>query len=182
MWGRIAAGWILFAGLAAAQPQGPTPRQLAEMTVSMAEVSIGADEHGRSELCDKLTAMRETGFPVTPAAKGEALAVACQGRPAKVFVLRLTDDVTDPKRAVCEYGAAPAGLAFDHIDWLKLRRGGLPITGSQLRERLEPLGVYTLAALLYAFGYESMQASEVRAPLHQIDGFCAGGQPAPRKR
>ena len=145
------------------------------MTVSIAEVSIGADEHGRSELCDKLSALREQGFPVVSSAKGSALAVQCQGRPAKRFVLRISAEVADPKRAVCEYGAAPAGLAYDGIDWVELRRGGLPMTGRQMRERLEPLGVQTFAALLYAFGFEAIEARGVKAPLHQIDGFCAGG-------
>ena len=171
---RLAALAVASAGLAGAQ-QGPTPRQLAEMTVSMAEVRIGADEHGRSALCDKLEELRKEGFPVTPAAKGEALAVQCQGRPARALMLRIGGEVADPKRALCEYAAAPASLAFDYIDWLTLRRGGLPITGDELRNRLEPLGVRTFAALIYAFGFDSIQARGVKAPLHQIDGFCAGG-------
>jgi len=32
-----------------------------------------------------------------------------------------------------------------------------------------------VAALLYAFGFDAIEARGVKAPLHQIDGFCAGG-------
>jgi hypothetical protein len=168
---------VATAGALAAQ-QGPSVRNLARMTISIGEVSIGADEHGRSELCDKLAAMRKEGFPVTPAAKTETLAVACQGRPAQVLILAVSAGVKDPKRALCEYGAAPAGLAYDRIEWVALRRGGLTITGEELRNRLEPLGVHTYAALLFAFGFERIEARRegktvVEAPLHQIDGFCA---------
>jgi hypothetical protein len=163
---------------ALAAQQGPSLRNLAEMTVSIGDVRIGADEHGRSELCDKLAALRKDGFPVTPAAETEALTVLCEGRPARVLVLRVSPRVADPKRAVCEYGAAPAGLAYDGVDWVTLRRGGLPMTGEEMRNRLEPLGVRTFAALLFAFGFESIDgrragSSVVTAPLHQIDGFCA---------
>jgi len=84
--------------------------------------------------------------------------------PARALMLRIGGDVADPKRALCEYAAAPAGLAFDHIDWLMLRRGGLPITGDELRNRLEPLGVRTFAALIYAFGFDSIQTRGVKAP------------------
>jgi hypothetical protein len=40
------------------------------------------------------------------------------------------------------------------------------------------LGVQTYAALLFAFGFERIEARRagktvVDAPLHQIDGFCA---------
>ncbi len=164
-----------------AQQPGPTPRQLAEMTVSIGEVRIGADEQGRSELCSKLRKLREGGFPVVRAAKDDELAVQCQGRPAKVLVLRMTSAVSDSKRAVCEYGAAPAGLMYDRLDWITLRRGGLPMTGEEIRNRLEPLSVRTFAALLYAFGFERIDGQDgagktlVAAPLHQIDGFCREG-------
>jgi hypothetical protein len=165
----------------AAQQPGPTPRQLAEMTLTIVEVRIGADEQGRSELCGKLRKLREGGFPVVRPAKDGELAVECQGRPAKVFVLRLSSAVSDPRRAVCEYGAAPAGLAYDRLDWITLRRGGLPMTGEEIRNRLEPLSVRTFAALLYAFGFERIDGQDeagktlVAAPLHQIDGFCGEG-------
>ena len=145
----------------------------------MGEVRIGADEHGRSALCAHLAKLREDGYPVTPAAPDDALSVACQGRPARVLVLGLSDPVSDPKRAVCEYGASPAGLLYDSIDWIELRRGGLPITGEQMRDRLEPLGVRTYAAVAFAFGFERIDGRNgsktvVQAPLHQIDGFCEG--------
>lgn len=175
---RIVALTLAMAGVVGAQ-QGPSVRNLAEMTVSIADVRIGADEHGRSELCVKLAALRKQGFPVTPAAKTEALAVECQGRPARVLVLKMSPEVANPKRALCEYGAAPAGLAYDRIGWVTLRRGGLPMTGEEMRNRLEPLGVRTYAALLFAFGFERIDAQDaakktlVEAPLHQIDGFCA---------
>ena len=159
--------------------QGPSVRELAEMTVAISDVSIGADEHGRSELCGKLAEIRETGFPVTPAAPGDALRVECKGRPARVLVLRMAAAVHNRKKAVCEYGAAPAGLAYEELDWITLRRGGIPMAGAEIRNRLEPLGVRTYAALLVAFGFERIDAHDprgqarVEAPLHQIDGFCA---------
>ena len=167
----------VFAGCLAAQ-QGPSLRNLAEMTMNIGEVRIGADEHGRSELCDKLAAIRQDGFPVTPSAKADALKVQCQDRPARVFVLRMSSAVADPKRALCEYGAAPAGLAYERLEWITLRRGGLPMTGQEIRNRLEPLGVRTYAALLFSFGFERIDAHSgdkprIEGPLHQIDGFCA---------
>lgn len=175
---RLGLVGMLAACTLAAQ-QGLTPRQSAEMTVSIGAVSIGADEHGRSELCHKLAAVREEGFPVVLSAKDEALTVQCEGRPAKALELRLSSAVKDPKRAVCEYGGAPAALAYDRIDWVTLRRGGKAMTGQEIRDRLEPLGVRTFAALLFAFGFERIEAQDisgktlVTAPLHQIDGFCA---------
>jgi hypothetical protein len=185
MQARITVVATLCACSLGAQQQGPAPRNLDQMTVSMAEVRIGADEQGRSELCGKLRAMRDEGFPVVLAAKDEALTVQCQGRPAKALVLRLAREVGDPKRAVCEYAAAPAGLAYDRIDWIMLRRGGLPMTGEEIRNRLEPLSVRTFGALLYAFGFETIQGRDadekalVAAPLHQIDGFCAQSETPP---
>ncbi len=174
---RLAIGLVWFAAALAAQQQ-PSLRQLAEMTVSIGDVRIGADEQGRSELCVKLAEMRREGYPVISAATGPALSVACRGRPARVLVLRLSPSVQDPKRAVCEYSAAPAGLIYDAIDWMPLRRGGPPVSGEEMRNRLEPLRVHTYAALVFAFGFERIEArygakTLVRAPLHQIDGFCA---------
>ncbi|MCB1022536.1 MAG: hypothetical protein KDC27_21585 [Acidobacteria bacterium] len=175
---RTAALVFAFAGSLLAQQQGPGPRRLAEMTVSLAEVRIGADEGGRSALCRKLEKLRADGFPVTPAAPGAALTVACEGRRARVFPLRLSAAAKDPKRALCEYAAAPVGLAFDGIDFLTLHQGGPAVSGEDLRARLEPLGVRTYAALLFAFGFERIEAggdTSLSAPLHQIDGYCAGG-------
>jgi hypothetical protein len=149
------------------------------MTVSIGEVRIGADEHGRSELCHKLLEMRKEGLPFVASAKGAALDIQCEGRPAKALDLRISSAVKDAKRALCEFGAAPAGLAYDRIDWLTLQRGGKAMTGQEIRERLEPLDVRTFAALLFAFGFERIEAQDERgkmlvtAPLHQIDGFCA---------
>ncbi|MEZ5366621.1 MAG: hypothetical protein R2748_30845 [Bryobacterales bacterium] len=175
---RIATLALAFAGSVFAQQPGPTPRRLAEMTVSIAEVRIGADEDGRSALCRKLEKLRADGFPVTPAAPGEALSVVCEGRRARVFPLQLSAVTPDPKRALCEYAAAPVGLAFDGIDFLTLRGGGAAMSGDEIRSRLEPLGVRTYAALLFAFGFERIDAAigdkVLSAPLHQIDGFCAG--------
>jgi hypothetical protein len=97
-----------------------------------------------------------------------------------VIILRLSPQVANAKKALCEYGAAPAGLAFDEIDWVTLRRGGRAMTGDEMRNRLEPLRVHTLAALLFAFGFERLDARDengrtlLAAPLHQIEGFCAG--------
>ena len=174
---RLLAAVTLWAAALAAQ-QGPTPTQLARMTLSIAEVRIGADEHGRSELCSRLREMREQGVPVVPAANGGELGVECAGRPAAVLVLRLSEDLADPRRALCEYAAAPAGLVFERVDWMLLRRGGPPVSGEQMRSRLEPLGVRTLASLMFAFGFERIEVRAgaetlFEAPLHQIDGFCA---------
>ena len=175
-----AAAALSVSSLAGQQSASRSPRELAESTLNIGEVRIGAEEHGRSELCEKLREMREQGFPVVSSAEGEALAVQCEGRPAKALVLRLSSAVANPKAAVCEYGAAPAALAYDRIDWVTLRRGGLAMTGEEIRNRLEPLGVHTLGALLFAFGFERLEARDgggkalVTAPLHQIDGFCAG--------
>ena len=173
----VLAGALAGACALAAQ-QGPLARNLAEMTVSMADVRIGSDEHGRSELCDKLAAMRKEGYPVTPAAEADQIAVKCEGRPAGVLVLDVSPAVADPRRAACEYGAAPAGLAYGMIEWVALTRGGLPMTGEEMRTRLEPLGVRTYAALLFAFGFDRIDVRRagktlLQAPLHQIDGFCA---------
>ena len=161
--------------------QRPSPGALAQMSVNVGEVRIGADEHGRSELCAKLAEMRREGFPVTPAAESDALAVHCQGRLAKVFLMYLSNSVAEPKKAVCEYASAPATLAYDRVDWITLRRGGLPMTGEEIGNRLEPLNVRSLAALLFAFGFERIDAQGrggktlITAPLHQIDGFCGRG-------